>query len=517
MADGKVTIDTELDNSGIEKDLKDIKREAKKAGDEVKDYAEAFDDAAKKSRQSKRDIQDDLDDIKKSINSVGDSISAGFALDFAIDFGTEIIESTEELRGELSLLDTNARNAAVGIDTTREAFQMLNTVSGETDSSVEAVSNLLAAGIPENKMQQAVEGLANAVTMFPDTLKIESLADSLQETLATGQATGQYAELLDRLGIGAENFNQQLAAATTTAEKQNLVLQTLTSGGLQGVYQGWAKANPELVQGRDAALELQMAMSELATEIQPIVTDITEIATAIISWVAQNINIEHFFETIVAGVAALAAVKAVDIISQFATKFAELGGVAATRTIIFAAAIGAIVLAAMELAKVWDTMTGAEKVVSILGMVTAAAVTAAIAVGAFQSALTLGIAAAAIAAGVAVVFAAINSATKRAESMSSQLANPNTYMSKSATIPKLAKGAVIPPNREFAAILGDQKNGTNLEAPESLIRQIVREESGGAGGTLKISPAPGLTRYLKYELEKEGQRAGTPLVQGVRR
>lgn len=48
-------------------------------------------------------------------------------------------------------------------------------------------------------------------------------------------------------------------------------------------------------------------------------------------------------------------------------------------------------------------------------------------------------------------------------------------------IPALAEGAVIPPNREFLAMLGDQKSGTNIEAPESLIRRIVREESGSNG------------------------------------
>lgn len=47
------------------------------------------------------------------------------------------------------------------------------------------------------------------------------------------------------------------------------------------------------------------------------------------------------------------------------------------------------------------------------------------------------------------------------------------------SLPRLAQGAVIPPNREFMAVLGDQKTGTNIEAPESLIRQIVREETGG--------------------------------------
>ena len=45
-------------------------------------------------------------------------------------------------------------------------------------------------------------------------------------------------------------------------------------------------------------------------------------------------------------------------------------------------------------------------------------------------------------------------------------------------IPYLATGAVIPPNAPFMAMLGDQTHGRNLEAPEDLIRQIVREESG---------------------------------------
>ena len=46
-------------------------------------------------------------------------------------------------------------------------------------------------------------------------------------------------------------------------------------------------------------------------------------------------------------------------------------------------------------------------------------------------------------------------------------------------VPYLASGAVIPPNAPFMAMLGDQKRGNNIEAPEDLIRKIVREESGG--------------------------------------
>lgn len=59
-----------------------------------------------------------------------------------------------------------------------------------------------------------------------------------------------------------------------------------------------------------------------------------------------------------------------------------------------------------------------------------------------------------------------------------------------STIPYLASGAVIPPRSEFLAVLGDQKKGNNLEAPESLLRQIVREESGkrqGDGNTYNVT------------------------------
>ena len=42
-------------------------------------------------------------------------------------------------------------------------------------------------------------------------------------------------------------------------------------------------------------------------------------------------------------------------------------------------------------------------------------------------------------------------------------------------IPYLAQGAVIPANREFLAVLGDQSHGTNVEAPLDTIKQAVAE------------------------------------------
>ena len=82
-------------------------------------------------------------------------------------------------------------------------------------------------------------------------------------------------------------------------------------------------------------------------------------------------------------------------------------------------------------------------------------------------------------------------------------------------IPTLATGAVIPPNSAFAAILGDQKSGTNIEAPESLIRQIIQEEMGTQEHTFKFTGTMGaLVRAMKPEIDKENTRIGTSLVKG---
>ena len=84
-------------------------------------------------------------------------------------------------------------------------------------------------------------------------------------------------------------------------------------------------------------------------------------------------------------------------------------------------------------------------------------------------------------------------------------------------IPRLATGAVIPPNAAFAAILGDQKSGTNIEAPEGLIRQIIQEEmSNAGGGDVNVTMPVYLDSEKIYEGQKRIQRRhGTSLVKGT--
>ena len=86
-------------------------------------------------------------------------------------------------------------------------------------------------------------------------------------------------------------------------------------------------------------------------------------------------------------------------------------------------------------------------------------------------------------------------------------------------IPRLAKGAVIPPNREFLAVLGDQKQGTNIEAPLQTIVDafnIALAQNGGysGGNTEVILEIDGreFGRAVVEQGNRENRRIGTRLV-----
>lgn len=84
-------------------------------------------------------------------------------------------------------------------------------------------------------------------------------------------------------------------------------------------------------------------------------------------------------------------------------------------------------------------------------------------------------------------------------------------------MPALATGAVIPPNQQFMAILGDQKSGRNLEAPEGLIRQIMQEELAGLmnSGDMTIEMPVYLDSEQIYKGQKRvSRRRGNSLITG---
>ena len=93
---------------------------------------------------------------------------------------------------------------------------------------------------------------------------------------------------------------------------------------------------------------------------------------------------------------------------------------------------------------------------------------------------------------------------------------PNIPLVKEWQIPQLAQGAVIPPNREFLAVLGDQRSGTNIETPLATMVQAFKQalaESGYSGSSeAYLVLDRDVVGRVVYRLNKaEGNRIGVSL------
>lgn len=448
--------------------------------EETKKEAESFNSTLGKMGPALSDISEKSGKVSSAFAPVTKAILGIGAAAVAT------VPATEEFRSDLSMLENNAKMAGVGVDAARNAFEKFAVVSDEVDSSVEATSNLLQAGFTESNLQKAVENLAGAYLSFPDTLKIESLADSLQETLATGTATGQFAEALDRLGIGAEQFSEQLALIPNEIDRQNYALGALASKGMAEVYQGWIDNNQALVENRESTLRFQDSMSELAELIQPFLTTLTDMASTFMNWFTK---LPAGAQAAVVGIAALVAVISpiAGIISAI-TGALTAAGVAST---VFSVAgtsvsftlgqwviiIGIVIAAVLALAAAIAFLTGRSKELDNMKM-----------------------------PDVPDYSSSIPSGGGRPRSMGTVTAQD---------LPYLAQGTVTRPNSPFLAVVGDAQE-PEIVAPYSTIRQAAADalaSSGGQTNNIRVTvnfagSAAQLVRMLQPMITVETERRG---------
>jgi hypothetical protein len=103
------------------------------------------------------------------------------------------------------------------------------------------------------------------------------------------------------------------------------------------------------------------------------------------------------------------------------------------------------------------------------------------------------------------------------------LSNPSLggYSLRDAPVPQLASGAVIPPNAPFLAVLGDQRRGTNIEAPLSTIQEAVanvmaQQKSAPVEVNVIAEGDIGqLVRMLSFRIDKENKRKGESMAKGA--
>ena len=270
----------QIDLNKAEAELIKLTKEVQSNEEKMRNSQTSIDGAS----SSVREFANDADSTSKSVFSLGDMIKAnliseaiiggvkslGSALKNSIGSVTGLISEMQEYNSDLSKLEQNAISSGNSVEGMKDNMYDLVAMTGETDSSIEALSNLMEAGFEEEGMQSAIDGLSGAIVKFPDTLKIESLSDSLQETLATGAtgATGQFGELIERMGGNLDEFNTGLANCTSEAERQQYALNWLSQSGL-------AELNEEYHKNNQATIDLSVADQKLTDSKGKLATALT--------------------------------------------------------------------------------------------------------------------------------------------------------------------------------------------------------------------------------------------------
>ncbi|WP_019243642.1 MULTISPECIES: phage tail protein [Bacillus] len=245
------------------------------------------------------DLKADDKDIKKATDSVeklGDEAeksgkrgSAAFkalggAAVAAVAGIGGLVAASAELNTDLARLEANALNAGFSMEGIEKNFAKVAAVSGEADSAVETLSNLMATGFNDQQMSQVIDEINGAAIRFSDTLKTEGIADGLQETFATGEAVGQFGELLERSGVSLDTFNAGLAQAKKNGTETDYVLQQLAELGLASTYEEYQKSNAAITEYNSAQVALQMAVAGLGERLMPLVTMVMNLGVAFLDW-----------------------------------------------------------------------------------------------------------------------------------------------------------------------------------------------------------------------------------------
>ena len=261
-----------------DKRMEELGRDSERTGRRLEQgIGEAADDVSRKFDGMVNKLDSDLGSIKAmtSISAVVDVAGTiGGAVKGAYDSVTGLVEETAEYNKTMAFLKTNADQAGISFQTVKKMAVDVSGITGDMDATIEGLSNLLASGFEADELSIAVERLSGAIIQIPDTLKFESLADGLQETIATRNAVGQYAEYLERMGLDLDTVNKALSNAGKEGQEavESVALSFLSGHGAEEALEKYRAENEALVKYFEAQAKLTDAQARLGETMTPAAT-----------------------------------------------------------------------------------------------------------------------------------------------------------------------------------------------------------------------------------------------------
>ena len=260
--------------SEMETGLRDAKTGLSKMGDEA---SETSGDLKKASGG--------LDDLKEALSEAKGALAGGAVVVGLKEMGdaiSSVVEETREYRRIMASLESSSEAAGYSAEQTSKSFEQLYGVLGDEQTAATTTANLQAIGLEQSKLTDVTYAAIGAWARYGDSIPIDGLAESINETIKAGQVTGTFADVLNWAGTNEDSFNEKLAAARTESERTNIVLEELASQGLTNAGKAWEDNNKNLVEGQKATARYKDALAEIGETLEPVKTTVTNMFSTLL-------------------------------------------------------------------------------------------------------------------------------------------------------------------------------------------------------------------------------------------
>lgn len=299
----------------LQKGLQEASQKYGEADSKTLKWKQAVNDATAELNQMKSqlsglengidDVGDAMDDASQSTLSFKDVFSATAIVEAVKGIAgaiSDVVESTTEYRKIIGTLETSSQAAGYTANQTSEAYSRLYEALGDTQTAATATANLQALKLNQQDLMNMLDLVTGAWATYGDSIPIDSLAESINETIRSGTVTGTFADVLnwgtqegETFGVmlkenteanqewnesvaeaetAEDYFNLALQSASSEAERANIVMQAMASQGLADTASAWYENNQQIVDANDAQLRMQEAMASFAETVGPAVNEV---------------------------------------------------------------------------------------------------------------------------------------------------------------------------------------------------------------------------------------------------
>lgn len=176
-------------------------------------------------------------------------------------------EATEEVRENLSKVDSAFTTSGKSSESARKAYRDFYKILGDSDTAAESTQLLAQLAENEQDVDKWTRTATGVMATFGDSLPINSLIEASNETAKVGTVTGVLADALNWVGISEDEFNEKLAALGTEQERNALITETLAAT-YEDAAQAYEENNAGIMTARELQAQLDESLANLGGTIQ---------------------------------------------------------------------------------------------------------------------------------------------------------------------------------------------------------------------------------------------------------